>query len=54
MRDKLIEYDAIALGEFIRKGEIKPSELLVIHKMYDQAYQTIENWSNVFQHICFF
>ncbi|MBT3225642.1 MAG: amidase [Deltaproteobacteria bacterium] len=53
MKDELIDYDAIALGELIRKGEIKPTELLevviqrierlnpklnaVIHKMYDQA-----------------
>jgi len=53
MKDELIGYDAIALGELIQKGEIKPIELLelviqriervnpklnaVIHKMYDQA-----------------
>jgi amidase len=53
MKDEIIGYDAIALGELIRKGEIKPTELLetviqriekinpkinaVIHKMYDQA-----------------
>jgi len=62
MRDELFDYDAIALGELIRKGEIKPSELLestierierinsklnaVIHKMYDQARQTVEKWTN--------
>lgn len=53
MKDEFIGYDAIALGELVRKGEIKPTELLetvinrierinpkinaVIHKMYDQA-----------------
>ena len=59
--DDLIRYDAIALGGLIRKGEISPVELLdstiqqiekvnpklnaVIHKMYDQARETAENWS---------
>ncbi len=28
MKDGLIDYDARALGELIRKGEIKPAELL--------------------------
>lgn len=53
MKDEFIGYDAITLGELMRKGEIKPTELLetviqrietsnpkinaVIHKMYDQA-----------------
>lgn len=53
MRNDLTDYDAIALGELMRKGEIKPTELIettiikieevnprlnaVIHKMYDQA-----------------
>jgi amidase len=54
-------YDAIELGELIRKGEISPAELLdntiqqiekvnptlnaIVHKMYDQAHETAENWS---------
>ncbi len=58
MKDEFIDFDAIALGELIRKGEIKPTELLeiviqriekinpklnaVIHKMYDQARETAE------------
>lgn len=61
MRDELIEYDAIALGELIRKGEIKPAELIditihriervnpklncVIHKMYDQAHTIGKEWN---------
>jgi len=56
--DELIRYDAIGLGELIRKGKITPSELLettihriekvnpklnaVIHKMYDQARTAAE------------
>ncbi|MBI4596603.1 MAG: amidase [Candidatus Tectomicrobia bacterium] len=55
MRDDLTGYDAIGLGELIRKGEIKPSELIettiksiekinprlnaVIYKMYELARQ---------------
>jgi len=62
MTDELISYDAIALGELIRNGEVNPTELLettiqrveklnpklnaVIHKMYDQARDTAENWSS--------
>jgi amidase len=58
MKDEFIGYDAVALGELIRKGEIKPTELLetviqriervnpkinaVIHKMYDQAREMAE------------
>ena len=58
MMDELIRYDAIGLGELIRKGKITPSELLettihriekvnpklnaVIHKMYDQARAAAE------------
>ena len=58
MADELIGYDAIALGEMIQKGEIRPTELLetiiqriervnpklnaVIHKMYDQAREIAE------------
>lgn len=53
MMEDLVRFDAVGLGELIRKGEIKSSELLevtirriedlnpklnaVIHKMYDQA-----------------
>jgi amidase len=60
MKDELIEYDAIALGELVRKKEMKPTELLevtiqriekinpklnaVIHKMYDQARETSGKW----------
>ena len=59
--EDLTKYDAIALGELIRKGEINPVELLdstiqriekvnptlnaVIHKMYDQAHESAEYWS---------
>jgi len=58
MKDELIGYDAIALGELILQGEIRPAELLetviqriervnpklnaVIHKMYDQAREVAE------------
>ena len=60
MTDELFEYDAIALGELIRKSDISPTEILditiqrieefnpklnaVIHKMYDQATETAKNW----------
>ncbi len=30
MTDQLISYDAIALGELVRKGELKPTELVEI------------------------
>ena len=62
MTDELIGYDAIALGELTRKGEISPVELLditierieefnpklnaVITKLYDQARETAKNWSS--------
>ncbi len=62
MADGMIRYDAIGLGELIRKGEISPVELLeitiqriekinprinaIIHKMYDQARETAESWSS--------
>jgi len=62
MTDELIEYDAVALGELTRRDEISPLELLdhtiqrieefnpklnaVIHKTYDQARETAENWSS--------
>jgi amidase len=62
MTNELISYDAIALGELIRNGEVNPKELLettmqrieklnpqlnaVIHKMYDQARDTAEDWSS--------
>ncbi len=55
-----MEYDAIGLGEMVREGEIKPSELVemtieriervnpklnaVIHKMYDEARKIAEKW----------
>ena len=58
MADELIGCDAIALGEIIQKGKIRPAELLetiiqrieranpklnaVIHKMYDQAHEIAE------------
>jgi amidase len=60
LKAELIEYDAISLGEMVRAGEIKPSELVeitieriervnpklnaVIHKMYDEARKTAEKW----------
>ena len=60
MKDQLIGFDAVALGEFVRKTELKPTELLeiviqrieklnpklnaVIHKMYDQARETAKSW----------
>jgi len=62
MTDQLISYDAIALGELVRKGEIKSTELLeisiqriekvnpklnaVIHKLYDQARDAAKNWDS--------
>jgi amidase len=65
MKDELIEYDAIALGELVRKKEMKPTELLevtiqriekinpklnaVIHKMYDQARETSGKWDTEVQ-----
>ena len=62
MTDELIEYDAVALGELTRRGEISPLELIdhtiqrieefnpklnaVVHKTYDQAREIAENWSS--------
>jgi len=62
MTDELIGYDAVALGELLRRGEISPIELLemtiqrvetvnpqlnaVIHPMYDQARKIAENLSS--------
>jgi len=59
MTSELTGYDAIALGELTRKGEISPGELLdvtiqrieklnpklnfLIHKNYEQARETAEN-----------
>jgi Asp-tRNA(Asn)/Glu-tRNA(Gln) amidotransferase A subunit family amidase len=59
--EELINHDAVALGELVRKGEISPVELLdatiqnieklnpklnaVVHKTYDQAHETALNWS---------
>ncbi len=56
--DELIRYDAIGLGELVRKGDITPAELLettiqriertnprlnaVIYKLYDQARRTAQ------------
>ncbi|MFW9878783.1 MAG: amidase, partial [Candidatus Thorarchaeota archaeon] len=58
MKVELMEYDAIGLGEMVREGEIKSSELVemtierierinpklnaVIHKMYDEARKIAE------------
>ena len=65
MKDDLIDYDGVALGELVRKKEVKPTELLevtiqriekinpklnaVIHKMYDQSRETAENWNTQVQ-----
>jgi amidase len=65
MKDELISFDAIALGELVHKKEIKPTELLevtiqriekinpklnaVIHKMYDQARETAANRNTLIQ-----
>jgi amidase len=62
MHDELVRYDAVGLGELIRKGEISSVELLditiqrieqinprlnaIIHKMYDQARETAESWDS--------
>jgi amidase len=61
MTAELTGYDAMALGDLIRKGEISPVELLeitiqriekinphlnsVIHYMYDQAREEAKRWS---------
>ena len=61
MKDELFFFDAIALGELVRKKEVTPTELLeitiqrieklnpklnaVIHKMYDQAHETASYWN---------
>lgn len=60
MQDDLSAYDGLALGEFVRKGDLDPLELLdqtianiekinpilnaVIHTMYDQARDVAEHW----------
>ena len=60
MQDDLSGYDGLALGEFVRKGELDPVELLdhtigsiekinpllnaVIHTMYDEARRVAEHW----------
>jgi Asp-tRNA(Asn)/Glu-tRNA(Gln) amidotransferase A subunit family amidase len=65
MKDELISFDAIALGELVLKKEVRPTELLeitmqriekinpklnaVIHKMYDQARETAINWTTALQ-----
>ena len=59
--EELSGYDAIALGELIRKGDISPAELLdstiqriekvnptlnaIVYKMYDQAQAAARDWS---------
>jgi len=64
MTDNFVGFDAIALGDLIRKKEIKPTELLeiviqriekvnpklnsVIHKMYDQAREIAEKCDSQF------
>jgi amidase len=61
MADELFEYDAVALGELTRKGDISPTEILditiqrieefnpklnaVIHRMSDQAAEAAKSWS---------
>jgi len=60
MRDEFISLDAVDLGKLVRNREIKTAELLeftiqrleklnpslnaVIHKMFDQAYETAKGW----------
>jgi len=62
MKDELVDYDALAIGELIRKGEVKPDKVLeitieriervnpklnaVIHKVYDEAREAAGNWSS--------
>ncbi len=62
MKDELVDFDALALGELIRKKEIRPTELVeivierierlnprlnvVIHKIYDQARVAALNWDS--------
>jgi amidase len=61
MTHEFANYDAVALGELVRSREICPVELLddtinniekinpqlnaVVHKMYDQAHETANNWN---------
>ncbi len=63
MTAELTRYDAMGLGNLIRRGEISPVELLettiqrieklnpqlnaVIHKMYDSARETVKSWSSL-------
>jgi amidase len=60
---ELSDYDGIALGELVRKKEVKPTELLeitiqriekinpklnaVIHKMYDQGRMAAMSWESM-------
>jgi amidase len=60
MKDDLFDYDGMGWGELVRKKEVKATELLevtiqriekvnpkinaVIHKMYDQAWETAKHW----------
>lgn len=62
MKDEFFGHDAVALGELVRNREIKPTELLetvvsriekinpdlnaIIHKLYEQARQTAEEWES--------
>ena len=62
MKDEFLGHDAVALGELVRNREIKPTELLetvvsriekinpklnaIIHKLYEQARQTAEEWES--------
>jgi amidase len=63
MTAELTRYDAMGLGNLIRRGEISPVELLettiqrieklnpqlnaVIHKMYDSAREKVKSWSSL-------
>jgi len=65
MADELIRYDAVALGELTRKGEITPSEPVDItvarieqlnpklnagiHKLYDAAKESAGYWTSAIQ-----
>ncbi len=65
MKDNLIDCDGVALGELVRKKAVQPTELLeitveriekinpklnaIIHKMYDQAWETAVKWNNAVQ-----
>ncbi len=60
MKDEWIDFDGIALGDLVRRGEVKPTELAeaairriekvnpqlnaVIHRLYEEARQSAESW----------